>query len=188
MSKPAGLAGAVLSQNTPLAVCRESRQAHTHTDTRTDLKCHQGAIQARCHSAWPCVFNHVCGEETTNSTPTYPSHIHKHARRQTYPETYRPTSTSGCLQPPAQPPQLPGNYTLTAANVTLVDGDAAAVSITVNQGVLCPASLVGTHAATSNHFPHAAPIRRNVFPLPAMAQTSPRPVKWSSRTLTPHRA
>lgn len=147
MSKPAGLAGAILSQNTPLAVCRESNRArHSHTRRRahTDLKCRQGAIQARCHSAWPCVFNHVCGEETTNSTPTYPSHTHKHARRQrqTCLETYRPTSTSGCLQPPARPPQLPGNYTLTAANVTLVNGDAAAVSITVNQRVLSPASLV----------------------------------------------
>lgn len=55
-------------------------------------------------------------------------------------------------------PQARAAHTLTAANVTLVNGDAAAVSITVHQRILSPASLVGTHAATSDHFPHAAPI------------------------------
>lgn len=121
---------------------------------------------------------------TNARTPAHPSHT-THARRQWQTsgqlETERPGSTSG-----SRGAQLPRRSVLTAANVTLVDGDVAAVSITVNQRVLSPASLVGTHAATSDHFPHASPIRRNAFLLPAAAQTSRGPVRWSPGTLAPH--
>lgn len=173
--------GCCCCKNTPLLVrCEPNRARQARTDKH--LKCHQGAIQAGVTLTGPVCFI-MWGNNKQNAYLPLP-HIstRKHARRQrqTYLGTYRPTSTSACLQ-------LPGNYTLTAANVTLVHSDAAAVSITVNQRVLSPASLVWTHAATSDHFPHAAPIWRNGFPLPATARTSPRPVKGSSRTLTPHR-
>lgn len=185
MSKLAGLAGCfVATTKKPLAVCREgnrARQPRTQTHTRARTWSGIKAPSRLVSLPGPVCFI-MCSErkQQTARLPTPPTLTNTHVDSGG-PETHRPTSTSGRLQPP-------GNYTLTAANVTLVNGDAAAVSITVNQGVLSPASLVWTHAATSNHFPHAAPIRRNVFPLPVTAQTSPRPVKWSSRTLSPCRA
>lgn len=140
-----------------------SRQRRARSRT---CSCHQGAIGVTPPGP---VRVESCVRRGNNKPHAYLPLPHGRARRQR--ETYgknlqtdRPSGTSGCLQPPGQRPQLPrGNWTLAAANVTLVNGDAAAVSITVHQRILSPASLVGTHAATSDHFPHAAPIRRNVF-------------------------
>lgn len=113
--------------------------------------------------------------------PTFPTHPHGRARRQraqgtakerqsfgenvrSRAEPSRAAPLAACLRPPAgQPPpnscrRRRQGGPLAAANVTLVNGDAAAVSITVHQRILSPASLVGTHAAASDHFPHAEPI------------------------------
>lgn len=127
--------------------------------------------------------------ETTNRTPTYPTHppIHpshtgahvdsgrmgprKRESERHSAKTYEaaPSRAERHLWLPAsgrrrdnRPPnscrRRGESGPLAAANVTLVNGDAAAVSITVHQRILSPASLVGTHAAASDHFPHAEPI------------------------------
>lgn len=116
--------------------------------------------------------------------PTPPTHGHTHVDSGRRPGTWKPKDRAAPLA--AAERSCPAGSVLTAANVTLVNGDVAAVSITVNQRVLSPASFVRTHAATSNHFPHASPIRRNAFLLPAAAQTSRGPVRWSPGTLAPH--
>lgn len=142
------------------------QRLQTAARTLPDLQCHRGAIGVTPPGP---VRVESCVRRGNNKPHAYLPLPHGRARRQR--ETYgknlqtdRPSGTSGCLQPPGQRPQLPrGNWTLAAANVTLVNGDAAAMSITVHQRILSPASLVRTHAATSDHFPHAAPIRRNVF-------------------------
>lgn len=94
---------------------------------------------------------------TTNSTPTY-HHSHTRARRR------RPA----CLQTQHRPAQL-----ALTPGLTLVHGHGAAVSVAVDQRVLCPASLVRTHAAASDHFPHAVlfPYEQMRSPLRTTAQT-----------------